>query len=426
MYKRFIGLVLVVVCSSYQLGITETLTIEQAIDSTLIKHPSVRRAQTLIDQVEGQRLIDMSPDPASLSFEYEGIERGQSMNRHEEKRISLSQDFEFPLKYIWRAKASGLEVRKGVMNAMAQILDLEKEVRDAFIAVWSTEEKRKIFEDNVRTTKEYARHLGRMAELGESAPLEARRINVELLLAVSALDALNMKRKGVWAAFKRLTGIETTGVELVSPAVLISASELNRYSEMSIENSPELQTAHLHTSLSEVETKSAMYGWLPDLKFTYSWQQVPDATLPDFWGIEVGISLPVWFWLEGRGELKSKQANYRASSANQLVLVLEKKSRLLILKQNLLALRDELKLYYEQVVPLAQEAYNISMRSFRLGEASYLEVLDAQRTLLDVKLEHLEKKVAILNVTSDIDRLTGRSLAGHDTILQILNQGNQK
>ncbi|MDP8286935.1 MAG: TolC family protein, partial [Candidatus Electryonea clarkiae] len=75
-------------------------------------------------------------------------------------------------------------------------------------------------------------------------------------------------------------------------------------------------------------------------------------------------------------------------------------------------------------LPLAKESYELAMKSYKTGEASYLEVIDSQRTLLDIQLEHLEIKAALADVTSEIDRLAGRSVIGHDELQNMLNRGH--
>jgi len=50
-------------------------------------------------------------------------------------------------------------------------------------------------------------------------------------------------------------------------------------------------------------------------------------------------------------------------------------------------------------------------------------VIDSQRTLLSVQLEHLEIKAALADVSAEIDRLTGSSIIGNDELQNILNKG---
>ena len=424
MSKWISGIVLVFSCVLYQSGKAETITVVQAVKNAFSVHPSVIVARTGYNQALGQRLVELSPDPASMALEYEGVPGGEAIDAHEARTLSLSQEFAFPLKYVWRARAAGIAVEEARIKAFIQILDLEQEVRDAYVQTWLIDRQLKILEENANAAETYALQLKRLVELGESAPLEERRARVEALQASTKRDAARKERKAVWVKFQSLTGIETTGIVLHPPIAFDSSDVFPLEAVFNPDESFELKSAQLHSTLANVETKAAIFSWMPDLEFSYFQQNVPSETDPNFWGVEFGISLPVWFWLRGRGEIQTAIANQRAARGNLENLRLQQQTKAVALIQSQQALWNKLELYDEQVHPLAEEAYKLAMKSYNTGEASYLEVIDSQRTLLDIQLEHAEIKAALANVTSEIDRMTGRSIIGHDELQNILNRGH--
>ena len=418
------GIVLALTFILYQSGKAETITIEQALNSAFSVHPSVAVARAGYKQALGQRLIELSPGPASMAMEYEGMPDGEAINAHETRTLSLSQEFEFPLKYVWRARAAGIAVDEARINALIQMLDLELEVRNAYVQAWMIDQQLKILEENADAADTYARQLKRLVELGESAQLEERRARVEALQASTNRDAAKKERKAVWGKFQSLTGIDTAGIVLNPPLEFNPSNAFPLGAVFNPDESFELKSALLQSTLADVETNAAVFSWLPDLELSYFQQNVPSETDPDFWGVELGISLPVWFWLSGRGEIQASKANQRAVRANLENLRLQQHTEVVALIQSQQALWDKLELYDEQVHPLAEEAYELAMKSYNLGEAFYLEVIDSQRTLLDIQLEHVEIKSALADVTSEIDRLSGRSIIGQDELQNILNKGN--
>ncbi|MDP8238753.1 MAG: TolC family protein [Candidatus Hatepunaea meridiana] len=419
MSKLIAGIILVFSGILCQSGKAETITVVQALNSAFSVHPSVTVARAGYNQALGQRLTELSPDPVSIALEYVGVPDGEAIDAHEARTLSLSQEFEFPLKYVWRARAVGIAVDKARINALTQMLDLEREVRNAYVQAWVIDQQLKILEENADVANKYARQLKRLVELGESAPLEERRARVEALQATTNRNAVRKERKAVWGKFQSLTGIDTVGIVLNPPLIFNSPLE----DIFNPDESYELKSAQLQSNLANVETKAAIFSWLPDLEFSYFKQNVPSETDPEFWGVEFGISLPIWFWLSGRGEIQASRANHRAAEANLENLRLQQQTTAVALIQSQQALWDKLELYNEQIHPLAEETYELAMKSYKMGEASSLEVIDSQRTLLDVKLEHLEIKAALVDVTSEIDRLTGRSVIGNDELRNILNKG---
>ncbi len=424
MSRLIASIVVVFSCVLYQSGYAETITVMQAVKSAFAVHPSVTIARAGYNQALGQRLIELSPDPASLALEYEGVPSGEAINAYEERRLSLSQEFAFPLLYVWRARAADIAVDGARIEALIQMLDLELEVRKAYVQAWSVDQQLRILEENSDAADNYARQLKRLVELGESAPLEEKRARVEAMQAITNRDAVKKERFAIWGKFQSLTGIDTTGIVLHPPLAFNPSNVVPLEGVFNLDESYELKSALLQSTLANVETKAVAFSWLPDLELSYFQQNVPSETDTDFWGVEFGLSLPIWFWLSGRGEIQVSKANQRAARGNLENLRLQQQTTAVELIQSQQALMDRLELYDEQIHPLAEEAYELAMKGYTMGEASYLEVIDSQRTLLDIQLEHVEIRVALADVTSEIDRITGRSVIGHDELQNLLNRGH--
>lgn len=62
----------------------------------------------------------------------------------------------------------------------------------------------------------------------------------------------------------------------------------------------------------------------------------------------------------------------------------------------------------QEVLPGAQVAYDAAAKGFELGKFGFLDVLDAQRTLLEARDRHLRAVAQAHRATTDIDRLLGK------------------
>jgi cobalt-zinc-cadmium efflux system outer membrane protein len=65
----------------------------------------------------------------------------------------------------------------------------------------------------------------------------------------------------------------------------------------------------------------------------------------------------------------------------------------------------------DQLVPSAREAYRIASTSYSLGGSSALEVIDAQRTLLDAQTQYAAALAAVNDAIADLERATGAPLS---------------
>jgi len=64
----------------------------------------------------------------------------------------------------------------------------------------------------------------------------------------------------------------------------------------------------------------------------------------------------------------------------------------------------------DELVPSATEQYKIASDSYALGGSSALEVIDAQRTLLDAKSQYTTALGALNDAVADLERATGAPL----------------
>jgi cobalt-zinc-cadmium efflux system outer membrane protein len=178
----------------------------------------------------------------------------------------------------------------------------------------------------------------------------------------------------------------------------------------SVDGNPELMGWKAELQSAEHGLTLASLGWLPDLEIGYFRQRVPTESDPDFWGLEMGFTLPVWFWLGGRGEIQSAGAQRKAATAALQALRLAITSEWDTQRQEYISGLEQVWTFNYEILPLARESYDLALRSFDLGEANYLEVLDAQRSFLQARLEHLESLTALHESRTKLDRLAGRSL----------------
>lgn len=418
MSKIITGVMLLASLMMYRSLGAETISVRQAVRSAFAVNPLVNVARAGYHRTKAQRLLELSPEPASMALEYSNMPSGEAISAHEERTLSLSQDIEFPAKYFWGVQAASIAVEEARIKALTQLLELEIDVRNAYIQAWLIDEQYEIIKRNAEQADTYAQQIKRLVELGESAPLEERRAAVEAMRANVQHSSVKKERKSVLNNFQSLTGIDLSGKEMNEPFTLFEPLVIH------FDDSYAVQEARLQSETANIDHRAAVYNWLPDIEATYFMKNIPAEPDSDNWGVEFGISLPIWFWFGGRGEIQAAKANNRAAEGNLEHVRLSEKIDTATLYNSQTVLRKRLELYQSQIYPLAEEAYKIARKSYDLGEASYLDVIDAQRTLFDIQHDHLEIKSELATVNSEIDRLTCRSLIGSVELMKLLEKGN--
>ena len=79
--------------------------------------------------------------------------------------------------------------------------------------------------------------------------------------------------------------------------------------------------------------------------------------------------------------------------------------------QELAAAHMEAVALKQDVLPAARSSFDATHEAFRQGKLGYLDVLDAQRTLIDVQGQHLDALSTYHNAVAQIEGLIGQSLS---------------
>lgn len=121
------------------------------------------------------------------------------------------------------------------------------------------------------------------------------------------------------------------------------------------------------------------------------------------------VSLPIWF---GKNSARNDEARARLRVAEYTYE--DKHDRLVAYTEKVLfnysdALRKT-RLYRDGLVPKAEQSLNASYASYQAGETDFLNVLDAQRQLLDFELTVEQERVRLGKTAAEVEMLTGYNL----------------
>ncbi|TKJ40677.1 hypothetical protein CEE37_06860 [candidate division LCP-89 bacterium B3_LCP] len=384
-------------------------TIHKVVSAALSHHPRAEIADAVISVAKGNRLSELSLASPTIALEFEGIPEGSALSDFEERRLSISQELDFPLHTIWKNAALNVSVDQARAQSVSLLLDLEMDVRLAYLNAWAAQERVKILNENAGHLEAYASKIERMEELGESTVLEAHSARVKAIIAKNDSEIAQRDLSVSLASLQNMTGIDLHGTLLISPLSSIS-NETDFEDSVSIDSNPDAKSLAAEIRSTSYENLIAVTGWLPELEIAYFLQNIPVEDDPNFWGIEVGISVPLWFWWGGRGEIRQTKARKRIAENELRAFEIEFASNWNQSVQNYRSAYLKVETYKEQVMPLAEVTSALAEKSYSIGEATYLEVLIAARDHLEIQLEYLESKVVLYEQIIQLDRLSGQSI----------------
>jgi cobalt-zinc-cadmium efflux system outer membrane protein len=182
---------------------------------------------------------------------------------------------------------------------------------------------------------------------------------------------------------------------------------------MALDNNPDLDAIRNMIEKDKQGVRLAGKSSYPNFTFGLDYIQTGEALNPaledsgkDPWIVSVGINLPLWF---GKNKAIKEEARARFISSQRKLD--EAKNQLTSMMDKVIfdfndALR-KIKLYRDGLIPKAEQSLNATFASYQSGESDFLNVLDAQRQLLEFQLQYDRARTNFAKKRAEIEYLTG-------------------
>jgi outer membrane protein TolC len=201
--------------------------------------------------------------------------------------------------------------------------------------------------------------------------------------------------------------------DLKESELLLSKEEVFSIME---KRSPELRNFDIQAKRKLLEAKLEAKARIPDITFGLTWIRTDDSLFPtpdrgkDPLLATVGINLPL-----RRGKYRAAE---KAKSLERAAILKSSKNAQNRLEADLEKAfflyqdgRRKLNLYRDSLVPKGRQSLEATFASFQAGRSSFLDLLDAERVLLDFELSQARGVKDHLQAIADIERLVGTNVS---------------
>ncbi|MEO7039628.1 MAG: TolC family protein [Gemmatimonadaceae bacterium] len=381
-----------------------------AIAEALAHNPTLAVAREQIAQARARVTEGYALPEPSVSANYLGANGAFHPHTGNETDLGLGITIPFPNKIILRGQAAKsdlgnfdelyIQQRQLVASQTAQAYD------SLLVALRHREDlliSKTLAEDFVKKTE--ARY-----NAGTAAKLDIVKGQVDVAQAENDLIANERGIANARAGLNRLLG-RVLGAS-IEPADTLGVpdvpADFDRLEKIAMERRPELRGLQRQRQSAKAQERLAQQYFLPDVTLGLSRNNIYGAD-PTY-TTSIGIDLPIFFWQHQKGEVA--EAKHR-----ELELTESYRDLTAQVGQDLrnsyatasTALR-QVQFLQQRLVPSAEEQYRIASSSYGLGGSSALEVIDAQRTLLDARNQYTTALGALNDAVADLERATGASL----------------
>lgn len=375
---------------------TLTFTEDAAVKSVVENSPALVSAARILGAAEAQSHSQWWLKNPMLELEYMEIDGSTfSLSGAMSKNISVSQEIPFPLKMIFRIGAANeavtaekykyeLKRRQAALKAYNLYASLYRTIKEMEIAKESAEALKQI-------SRIAAARYGRT--MGGSDMAKA---DLEYALLENRVDELEQEKGVKIEALKSLSGgafAPGENDEFSQPEIPELTGSLEELTQAALDNSPELLIAAAELKMKENMKNGSYLEYIPDINIKYTKQLEPSS---DNYALMFGMEIPLWFPATQQSMIGKAGDEYEAMAKEYEAMKNGSKAEA---KEHFEAIKTHMrtmKLYSGMLIPQADAAYKTLASSYRSGKAGFIDVLDAERMMLELKMDyymHMEEYV---------------------------------
>ncbi len=336
------------------------------------------------------------PEPM-LSYGYTGnaafvppfdIQKGDPSSA---RMLSFTQEVPYPGKLAIKGKMANVEAEAEWWNYEQVRLNVIAEVKDAYFDLFYLHKAIETVTKNKELVEKFARIAEAGYSVGKGVQQDVLKAQVEISKLIDQLTVLEQRRQTAEARINSLLFREPeTPVgkpeEIKPREFTYSLAELN---EAALANYPALKARRRKIDREQYGVGLARKDFYPDFTVGVTYFNRPG--MPEMYGVNVGVKIPLYFWQKQRPAVAEATASARAERER-----LENATSLLFfrMKDRYLAATTAqrlLKLYGTTIIPQSSLSLESAISGYEAGKVDFLTLLDNLVTLLNYELGYYEQ-----------------------------------
>jgi outer membrane protein TolC len=389
---------------------SSTITLQQILALVERDNPDIAAARARWEAAQKRVVQAGTPDKPRLDLERMYAPSNQNViSGAVERNIAVTQETPFPTTLYLRHKTAGQEAQIAEQAYDAKIREVSAKAEQTYAALFLAYRALDIFNENVEIMRRFSKVAESRYAAGHSSQLDALKAQVELTRMLNMVVTVEQE-KGTDAAMLNALLNRDAGQPLALPADPNPGDlglQLDRLEAEALSGRPELRQAALEARKAATELSLAKSEFLPDLMLQYRYRN--DPTMGNSNDAVIGFSLPLWFWKPAAMVSQAKAEKATAEAELQAMRVGTSAD----LKTAWLRAQTAMRLaniYQTSLLPQAGEALSVAESGYQSGDNSFLDLLDAQRSLLNYRLEYFQDLSEYEQRLAELERIVGREL----------------
>jgi len=325
-----------------------------------------------------------------------------------ETTISLSQSLPLGGDIIRQRESAGFAAQLVGWDYEAARLEVLTDTTERFIEVLASQRRVALAKETLDLAQQVSDGIGKRVAGGASPEVELLRAKapvaaarVALRRAGRALEAARIQLALSWAennpAFDKVVGNFEEVSAAPNPAALIALLNQN----------PQVARWAVQISKRQADLKLAQAQATPDLTVELGLRH---ANASDDQAVVLGFEIDLPIFNRNQGAIQEARIGVAAAAYERHAAQLRVAAAITDAYKSLAGAYDQITGLRDDALPIAQDAFDATHHAFDLGELGFLDVIDSERSLIELRSQYIEALSEYHIATARLEGLIGRSL----------------
>ena len=365
--------------------------LEDYIALGLIKNPDLKAAyERYRAAIERVKLAKALPNPR-ISFS-QAVEEVQTRTGPQENQLAISQTIPWLGKLHHKKEAAQGEADALWSLFEARKLAVERDIKIEYFEYAYLSKASSLTEENLNLLKKVEPVVQNKVKSGGSLN-QLLRLQVEIGRLEDHLNSLQRQRPIISA---RLNALINRDREEILPWPDLAEADFHPRIEVGnkgkIEKlNPEIQSIQERIQAQENRKRIADLRRFPDMTVGFNYINTETALAPatfgsgeDPWAVTISFNVPLW-WAKNRAAQNEALNEKRFLESTIIQKQNQIEADFIAFLQRSIEARDRAAIFSESLLPTARQAIAVTETAYQSGQASILEYIDSQRTLLELE-----------------------------------------
>jgi cobalt-zinc-cadmium efflux system outer membrane protein len=391
---------------------TGELNLRRALSLALGKSPELASFAWGVREAEAEQLQAALPPNPELETEFEnfGGSREFRSARSLETTIALSQLIELGGKRAKRIKLAQADSRLAGWEYETKRLGVLTDVTQRFISALAIQKKLELADEDLKLVSAGLDAVTKQMTAGKATLAEKTKASVEVATGKirvarirRALMSAGSELAAAWGStrpqFTRLLG-DLGDITAIPPADKLTAH---------LSRNPELASWTAQLQKRQAVLDLARANAIPDVTAGIGYRHTRETEENDH-ALVAGVSIPIPLFDRNQGKIRKARYSLLRAKVQRRAAEVKLHTEFEKAYQTLASAHSEAVALRDEVLPAARSSHEASGKSFAGGKAGYMDVLDAQRTLVKVREQYIESLEAYHSSVTSVEGIIAQPL----------------